>query len=299
MPKIVQREALVGVARATGRRWRTYFVLAASVVIAAIAILFVPFASLRQGYSGLVLAVIALLVIISLVSLESPAADPEVADGWSLAPLRKARGWWVIDKLPFDRDDVDHVVVAPAGVLAVETRYHPSTASADPTAAEERLQRELRSAERSAHKVRLLMRAEQLRNAAPVVPVLIVWGPSAPTLPDGHELRNGVHLVDGAHPQRWMHLFAAPRVSLGLRRDLQARFEQFASRTAGIDARVMLSLRAEMWRELKTAIADERAQRASRTVNRSTRTMPAPGLLAVPAGDPVAAGSAQAQRTAC
>jgi hypothetical protein len=258
MPKITRREVLVGVARATGHRWRSYFVLAAVAVAGILTALFVPFVQFREGYAGLALAVLAPLVVISLIGQNNPAADDAVADAWSLAPLRKTRGWWVVDNLPFDRDDVDHVVVAPAAILAVESHYHPTTASA------ERLARELHSADRAAHKVRLLLRAERMRNVATVVPVLIVWGPGAPELPEGHEVRGGVHLVDGSHPQRWMHLFAAPRLSLTLRRELHARFEQFANRTAGIDARVMVSLRTEMWRELKTAISEERAHRAAR-----------------------------------
>jgi hypothetical protein len=293
MPRIARRDLLVGAARATGRRWRTYAILTAVAVVGILVALFVPFISPRQGYASLVLAVLATLLVISMVSLENPATDDEVADGWTLSPLRKARGWWVVDKLPFERDDVDHVVVAPAGILAVESRYHPTARTP------ERLASELRSAERSSHKVRLLLRAERMRNIAPVVPVLIVWGPGAPELADGYEVRDGVHMVDGSRPQRWMHLFAASGLSLGLRRDLAARFERFANRTAGIDARVMGSLRAEMWRELKTAIHEERVHRAARHPFQIKNLTPslAPKSLVVPTGDPVAAGTNQAQHS--
>jgi hypothetical protein len=96
-----------------------------------------------------------------------------------------------------------------------------------------------------------------------------------------------------------MHLFAAPRLSLSLRRDLHARFEQFANRTAGVDARVMLSLRAEMWGELKTAVNEERAQRAARHPNQF-KNLPAslaPRSSGVPTGDKVAAGTSKAQHS--
>jgi hypothetical protein len=104
--------------------------------------------------------------------------------------------------------------------------------------------RDLAAAERSANKVRLLLRAEQLRDAAEVVPVLIVWGPGAPELAQGHELREGVHVVDGAHPERWRDLFNVPRLSPGMRRELHLRFEQFVLDRSTYDARVLPSLRA-------------------------------------------------------
>ncbi len=295
MPKArTGRVACINAARGAARRWRTYLVLAA---IAVAVIAAVPAIALQQGYTGLVLGVLAMLVVVSLVAQDNPATDPAAAERWSLAPLRKVRGWSVTDNLPFERDDVDHVVVTPAAVLAVETRYHATSASDD------RLRRDLASAERAAHKVRLFLRAEHLRDVAVVVPVLIVWGPGAPELTDGHRLYDGIHLVDGSHPERWMHLFSAPKMSTATRRDLHERFQRFAADRAGYDARVLPSLRAEVWRELRTGIANERAQRAGRQrpgLVRATNPnpVPAPASVGVPSTAAVAAGTAQAKRPA-
>jgi hypothetical protein len=292
MPKAqTGRIACINAARGAARRWRTYLVLGA-VVIAVIAA--VPAVALQQGYTGLVLGVLAMLVVISLVAQGNPATDPAVAERWSLAPLRKVRGWSVTDNLPFERDDIDHVVVTPAAVLAVETRYHATPAAAD------RLRRDLASAERAAHKVRLFLRAERLRDAAVVVPVLIVWGPGAPDLADGHRSYDGVHLVDGSHPERWMDLFSATKLTTATRRDLHARFQRFAADRAGYDARVLPSLRAEVWRELRSGIATERAQRASRHAGARTLTLspvPAPAAVGVPSTAAVVAGTTQAKRS--
>lgn len=54
------------------------------------------------------------------------------AQGWTSTDLRKAlgRGWYVIDNISFgDMGNVDHAVVGPGGVFAVETNTptHPST----------------------------------------------------------------------------------------------------------------------------------------------------------------------------
>jgi Nuclease-related domain len=257
------RLACSSAARAAGRRWRSYLALLAVTLSAVAIIATVPHIPLRQGYTGIVLGAIAMLVSISLVGLQNPAVDGRFAEQWSLDGLRKVRGWHVTDNVPFEREDVDHVVVAPSAVLAVETKYHSRAYPGTP-AETERHQRDLNSADRAAHKIRLLLRAEKLRDAADVVPVLIVWGPGAPRLPDGHRLENGVRLVDGDHPELWMHLFNAPLLAPDTRRDLHARFQKFGAKRSRHDAQVLPSLRGEMWREFRGGIAHERSQRADR-----------------------------------
>ena len=52
------------------------------------------------------------------------------AEGWTSTDLKKAlgTGWYVVDGISFgERGDVDHVVVGPAGVFAVESKYTDST----------------------------------------------------------------------------------------------------------------------------------------------------------------------------
>jgi hypothetical protein len=52
------------------------------------------------------------------------------AEGWTSSDLRKTLGsrWYVIDGLSFGaQGDVDHVVVGPSGVFAVETKFTDST----------------------------------------------------------------------------------------------------------------------------------------------------------------------------
>ena len=52
------------------------------------------------------------------------------AEGWTSTDLRKALGprWYVVDGVSFGaQGDVDHVVVGPSGVFAVETKFTDST----------------------------------------------------------------------------------------------------------------------------------------------------------------------------
>jgi hypothetical protein len=277
-----RRLAHVAAARSTGRRWRSYLALVGIGIAAVTVIAVFPRVPLRQGTVGLVLGAVAMMIVISMVSLNNPAMDGRLAEQWSLDGLRKVRGWYVTDNLPFEREDVDHVVVAPSAVLAVEPKYH-SRAYPGSRADIERHQRDLRAAEHAARKVKLFLTSQQLREPAPVVAVLIVWGAGAPDLPNGHRTDGAVRVVDGRHPELWMHLFNAPRLDAGTRRDLHARIEKFAAVRAKHDAKTLQSVRMQMWQEFRGGVSYERAQRAARHQQvRSLRRRHGLPLLSVP-----------------
>lgn len=229
--------------------------VAASIVVPA-----VPDLSLREGYAGIVLAGLAGLVALSLIALPNPAQDGRLADQWRVQGVRNARGWYLTDDLPFEGKPVDHVVIAPSAVLAVESVYRESSFAGDLTA---RHARDLAAADLAAREVRLLLRAG---HSAAVEPVLAVCGPGSPDLPTGYRFENGVHVVDGDHPERWMHVFSAPRLPDTARRELHAAFEQFAAACKDDDVSSGTSLRSQLWRELRAGVADERAQRTRRHV---------------------------------
>jgi hypothetical protein len=291
-----RRLAYLDAARRAGRRWRTYLTLVAVGVAAVVAILIFPGLPLRQAGVGLVLGGIGALVIVSMVGMKNPVLDGRFAEQWSLDGLRKVRGWGVVDNLPFEREDVDHVVVAPSAVLAVETKYH-ARALPGSTVETTRHRRDLDAAERAAHKIRLLLRAENLRDAAVVVPVLIVWGPGAPELPDGHRVDDGVHVIDGNHPELWMELFSVPRLTPTVRRDLFTRFTRYAATQAKHDAQLLPKVRTEMWQEFRGGIAHERATRSARQ-ERARQLRRRHGLRVVPPAPVVAIVAPPAEASA-
>lgn len=290
-----RRVACARAARAAGRRWRGYLAILATAAAVVVAISTVPELPLHHNYLGVVLGAIAMMAAISLVGLPSPARDGRFAEQWSFLGVRRVRGWYVTDEIAFDREAVDHVIVAPAAVLAVTTRFCARAAAGDDQARAQH-KRDLHSASRAAQKVRLLMRAEQLRDAAPVLPVLVLWGPGAPALPEGSRIEDGVHLIDGDHPELWMHLFNAPDLAPALRRDLYLRFARIAGRRAAAPA--LPPLRRELWREFRGGMSDERSQRAERPRHglrprAHMNLAPAPGPAGVPPARPVAAGVTQ------
>jgi hypothetical protein len=133
-----------------------------------------------------------------------------------VSALKRLRGWHVVDHIAADAADVDHVVVAPAAVLAIVTEKH---------AGDHEPAHDLHVAERAAAQVREFLRTRSAGDAV-VVPVVWVTGPDAPDLAGGHRLVSGVHIVDGDDPGAWLHVFRDARLAgadrLRLCRELDA-----------------------------------------------------------------------------
>ena len=116
--------------------------------------------------------------------LDQPQMRGYVAEKFSVEALRKVRGWTVVDSVAFEHSDVDHVVVTPSAVLAVETKHHQSDLPRTSRAAHERAHRDLACARTAAAKTRSLLRSAGFAHI-PVTPVLMIWGPGAPDIADG------------------------------------------------------------------------------------------------------------------
>lgn len=291
-----RRHAYLTAARTAGRRWRSYLGVATIAVAGAAALVFIPGVPARPGAIALVLGTVAVLVSLSLIDTPTPGSDGRMGAQWNLPGLRRVPGWQVTDGV----DQVDHVVVAPAAVLAVETDYLKQPVAG----AESRYQDDLARCESAAHTIRQSLRADEPGEAAVVVPVLMMHGPGATELVEGHRLDRGVHVVDGEHPERWVHLFNAPSLTTAGRRELHARFEQQARQADLQAARSQLSLRRQLWHEFRTAAAAERSESATRPDRRRSASgrpqtftlVSAPVAAVVPTAAPVAARTTQVKR---
>ncbi len=107
----------------------------------------------------------------------------------------------MVSTLAFDHFDVDHVVLARCGVLAVEVKFltNPHRPSpereVDPLDDVPELPGMLAQARRGAHTVGLLLRSRHV--PVPVRPLLILAGPGSP------DLRGTVRLLDGVAVVAW------------------------------------------------------------------------------------------------
>ena len=133
-----------------------------------------------------------------------PAPDARTAEPVKhrdLDAVRAVPGWHIVERSAFGF--VDQVVVAPATVIAITARHHLPL---EGDAHVQRAWKAIRDAKGSA----ALMQQMLGPDAPDVAPVLVLSGPGAPELADGHMLVKGVRVVDGRRPELWAHLFSAP-----------------------------------------------------------------------------------------
>nr|WP_269813684.1 nuclease-related domain-containing protein [Ornithinimicrobium sediminis] len=106
---------------------------------------------------------------------------------------RERPSWPIVHDVPMQARNVDHVVVSPRAVLAIETKY---LGAGSPWPQSRFRDRHLLDARDSARSVRLLLRSADIRTELPVQPVLMLWGPGAPK--DVSWTQDGeVHVVTG------------------------------------------------------------------------------------------------------
>jgi hypothetical protein len=160
-------------------RWRLFAMVAGYATLSAAIGFFVPAGWWSGAYWGA--AVVGLLWAISwFVSLDGSffARAGSWAEEWTSEALRKkAPGFTLIDDLPLDGRNLDHVLVGPGGVFAVETKWKSKWRDR---------QHELRSLELErgqaafqAEKLREIL--ECLGHRVRVRPIIVAWGPGIPT----------------------------------------------------------------------------------------------------------------------
>lgn len=162
---------------------------------------------LRAFVVGLAVAGLGWLAAVLLGRMDGvPAARGGDAEEWTSQELRRLRPrgpWTVIDAVEFDRLDVDHVVVGPSGVFAVETKWTSARLDGTDLAAP-RWRRALEQSHFGARKIRLLLRAQGVR--VDVRPVLILWGPALVDPPEGSAVVDGVLVCWGRQAKLWRPL---------------------------------------------------------------------------------------------
>ncbi len=120
---------------------------------------------------------------------------------------QRRRGWQVVNGLYFDgHGDVDHVLVGPGGVFAVESKWLSQLCTIGDSEITGVVGREpLAQARAGAKKIELRLRhgRERLRDTC-VKPVVILWGPGAPGMPGGYREVRGVLVCEGRRSRSWI-----------------------------------------------------------------------------------------------
>jgi Nuclease-related domain len=111
--------------------------------------------------------------------------------------LRKLRkdGWHVVDRVDFEDRDVDHVVVGPSGVYAIDTKYTDSLCDLASKKNARQVRAWANKAYDAARPLRLLL-VHQHRIRIEVTPMVVVWGTEVTGEP---QMIDGVPVLKGRH----------------------------------------------------------------------------------------------------
>jgi hypothetical protein len=129
---------------------------------------------------------------IAEVTTLRPTADNEAEERTVIHALRD-RGWYVADDILLPHVDVDHVVVGPAGVLAVQIQWTDRQDNRGRPAARARI---------AAHQLRKALAAKELN--VDVVPAILTFGPGLTEQPGGVKVVDAVAMLNGYQADEWL-----------------------------------------------------------------------------------------------
>lgn len=262
--RFAQRVAWTGNAHRAGLLWRDVVRLLATEAVVLAVLAAWPRLFLREAVMGFTIGAIVMAVALAVARFDDPQVKGDLAEQWTAESLGTVRGWLATHNLTFYDGDVDHVVVTPSGVLAVETKYRHGQADAGRRAAREH--DDLQAARRAGRRTRNVLRS--LGHSVPVTPVLVVWGKGRPTLPEGYRRADDVVVVDGEHPWMWSRLFDAPLVPPATRTAIGAALTDFQYKQIAHAARTQQRRWRECWLSFRDGVCEERAEHALKRARR-------------------------------
>lgn len=154
---------------------------------------------LRGLFAGLMAGLLGMFVMVFLVA--TGIAQRQMggaAEQWTaelLEGLDRGR-WFVAHDVSFEEINVDHVLVGPRRIYAVETKWTSWQGNS------KFLQGARSCAERGARKIRSLLASQDLHRE--VVPLVVVWGPGTDAMQTAPLWNQGIGVVAGVHADTWL-----------------------------------------------------------------------------------------------
>lgn len=138
-----------------------------------------------------------------------------------VAAKKAGRIWSAVNNVEARGRDVDHVVLSPSGVLALESKFRFKGADA------RWLAWATAQAHQAARTARLVLQSKDVAYRTEVRPVLVVWGGARRELPT-HQIVNEVDVVRGDALLEWLHGCSRGRLAQDRAEALTDRLAAFA-----------------------------------------------------------------------
>lgn len=160
------------------REWKMFTApIAVTAALLAVVAYFTPNAFVRGlVIGGVSVALIAMLwVMVMLITGTAYRGMGATAETWTASELRQLRraGWRVVNHFSLKSWDIDHVLVGPGGIVAVETKWSATNWQVEPP--EQRVQQAAQRARDNARSLRLWEPIKRL-GITEVDSAVFLWG---------------------------------------------------------------------------------------------------------------------------
>jgi hypothetical protein len=124
------------------------------------------------------------------------------AEQWTAQALRRLQrsGWRLVNHVALTQEDIDHILLGPGGVYAVETKWSSGWNSRH---GQQQLHHAINQAAANARRLQLWHPLK--RRGITVTPLVVVWGPETASWPADHQVQtlDGVTVVRGTALKAW------------------------------------------------------------------------------------------------
>lgn len=148
--------------------------------------------------------------------------------------LRRIPGASLIPSFQVDRIDIDHVLICPDGVYAVETKFTSKPINTGSRWADRQLRGFIADARNRSQKLQNLLLEEGL--GTKVHPMLVVWGYRVSSIRGGALTAGGVLVLVGRQAKQWHTLFGRQLLDQGEAEKVETavrnRIERFRTHAA-------------------------------------------------------------------
>jgi hypothetical protein len=210
-------------------RWRPILAFAGVCVIAT-----VPVTLLLRGYLlGVAHGAVATFFVaaVGLLFLVYTGATRELSGAYgednTREVLRRARReryiWSSIDNVEIQSGDVDHLVIAPAGIYAIDSKWHATDLNGGI------LRTDIATARAAARRANLILRSMRLQ-ALEAQPLVVVWGRGQGDLPEAGCVVDGVQILRGSGLRSWLAQRSGAVISHEQANEVITKLRQFKAR---------------------------------------------------------------------
>ncbi|MGO8873433.1 MAG: nuclease-related domain-containing protein [Acidimicrobiales bacterium] len=140
---------------------------------------------------------------------------------------RRIQGWRLINGLYFaGLGDVDHVLIGPGGVFAIESKWTNVPWKVEPEGIIGPDKSPTKQARLGARKVVSALRSVPNPMEFTVTPVVVLWGPGAPEIDGGFSMVDDVLVVEGRSGRAWIRQLSGDRLPRTTSRTASRKLEK-------------------------------------------------------------------------